>query len=191
MSYTFELTTRPTTSMLKALKKLLKNTGKINSEKEYNQLLVQIITLTKTYPLPKNQGHLFRKELQEATRSYPLSEPTPWGGVPIKAVDVEKDYIRKLLVIKQYGILGFEIHKYKLEKLNILEGICLLIASQRSAKDWQKGQVSVALGKKGNKVVLEPGDEHGIIALTNCVIEEQSTNHLTDLSYIFESDQVE
>jgi len=191
MSYTFELTTRPTTPMLKALKKLLKNTGKINSEKEYNQLLVQIITLTKTYPLPKNQGHLFRKELQEATRSYPLSEPTPWGGVPLKAVDVEKDYIRKLLVIKQYGILGFEIHKHKLEKLKILEGICLLITSQHGAKDWQKGQVSVALGKKGNKVVLEPGDEHGIIALTNCVIEEQSTNHLTDLSYIFKSNQVE
>lgn len=190
MNYSFRLTTRPTTTFLKAVKTLLENLESITSEKEYNIVLTRIITLAKKYPMQKEQGSLFTKELREGTKNYPLSEPTPWGGVPLKAVDVEKDYIRKLLVIKQYGILGFEIHKHKLEKLKILEGICLLITSQHGVKNWQKGHVSVALGKKGNKVVLEPGDEHGIIALTNCVIEEESTNHLDDLVYIFNSFQV-
>jgi hypothetical protein len=58
-------------------------------------------------------------------------------------------------------------------------------------KGFIKGVVTLTLGKKGDTVTLHPGDEHGIIALTNCVIEEESTNYLTDLTYIFQSNQVE
>lgn len=190
MNYTFRLTTRPSVPFLKALKTLLENTGAIRSEQAYNHLLTQIIRLAKAYPMHKTQGSLFAKELKEGTRNYPLSEPTPWGGVALKQINVDKDFVRKLLVIKQYGILGFEIHKQKLEKLKILEGVCLFIASGHEKKGFTKGIVSIALGRKDDKVILRPGDEHGIIALTNCVIEEVSTNHLTDLVYIFPSLQI-
>jgi hypothetical protein len=190
MSYTFTLTTQPTTPFLKKLQTILVETQEITSEKSYNALITHVINLAKQYPLPKNQGSLFAKELKEGTKDYPLSESTPWGGVPLKQVNVDKDYIRKLLVVKQYGILGFEIHKQKLEKLKVLEGMCLLISSQHERKNWEKGRVSIQLGKPVDKVTLQPGDEHGIIALTNCVIEEESTNHLTDLTYIFQASQV-
>jgi hypothetical protein len=190
MSYTFTLTTQPTTPFLKKLQTILVETKEITSEKSYNALITHVINLAKQYPLPKNQGSLFAKELKEGTKDYPLSESTPWGGVPLKQVNVDKDYIRKLLVVKQYGILGFEIHKQKLEKLKVLEGMCLLISSQHERKNWEKGRVSIQLGKPVDKVTLQPGDEHGIIALTNCVIEEESTNHLTDLTYIFQASQV-
>lgn len=189
-SFTFTLATKPTTPFLKTLKTLLEKTDPIASGKEYNILLAKIIGLARKYPMQKEQGSLFAKELKEGTKNYPLSEPTIWGGVTLKEVNVKKNYIRKLLVIKQYGILGFEIHKEKLEKLKVLEGICLLISSQHSKKGWQKGQVSIVLGKKGDTALLQPGDEHGVIALTNCVIEEESTNHLTDLMYIFKSAQI-
>ena len=189
-SFKFILATKPSTPFLKTLKTLLEIIDPIASEKGYNTLLAKIIGLAKKQSLQKTQGALFAKEMEQATSNYPLSEPTDWGGVPLKEVNVDKDYIRKLLVVKQYGILGFEIHKEKLEKLKVLEGICLLISSQHNKKGWQKGQVSIALGKKGDKVILQPGDEHGIIALTNCVIEEESTNHLTDLTYIFKFAQI-
>ncbi len=190
MTYTFRLTTKSPTPFLKTLNTCLKEQGSISSEKEYNKLLQQIIALAKKYPLHKKQGSLFTKALKEGTKNYPLAEPTVWGGVSLKEVNVEKDYIRKLLVVKQYGILGFEIHKEKLEKLHVLEGICLLISSQHSKEGFKQGVVNISLGEKGSKVVLEPGDEHGIIVLTDCVIEEQSTNHLTDLVYIFNTSQV-
>jgi hypothetical protein len=99
----------------------------VRSENQYNQLLKELFS-SKKYPLLKTQGTLFAKELKEATRQYPL-RAYYMGRSTFKQVDVEKDYIKKLLVIKQYGILGFEVHKQKLEKLRVLEGICLLIAS--------------------------------------------------------------
>lgn len=179
MSYTFSLTTKPTTPFLQKLHELLANTKPIANETAYNHLLQHIITLAKTYPENKTQGPLFQKEIKEAIRPYPLSEPTVWGGVVLKHIDVEKNSIRKLLIIKQYGILGFERHKKKIEKLNVLEGACILITAH-----------SLTLATIGDKITLHPGDEHGIIALTNCVIEEKSTNHLDDLTYIFPSQQI-
>jgi len=145
------------------------------SEKDYNQMLRQIISLSKEKYKFKIKTPLFNQEIKLIKAKKHLSEPTLWGGVNLKKVDVGKDYIKKLLVIRKYGILGYEYHKKKIERLKILEGYCL---------------VNFKLAKPGNRFKYAPGREHGVIALTNCVIEEQSTNDLDDLIFIFNSKQV-
>ena len=133
---------------------------------------------------------LFDKEIKHIKNKIPLTEQTPWGGVSLKKVDVTKDFIQKLLVVQKYGILGFEIHKKKLEKLIILEGSCLILYSNHKSKNWKIGKISTKMASVGDQFEFQPYDEHGIIAFSNCVIEETSTNHLDDLTYIFKADQV-
>ena len=164
--------------------KFLNHTYPVNSEPEYNLLLKKVIALAKKQYHFKLKTPLFNQEIKLIKQKLALSEPTVWGGVNLKLVDVAKNKIRKLLVIKKYGILGFEVHKAKIEKLNILEGKCLMIHSQG------KNKIGVNLVKPGDKFKFLPGDEHGVIALTNCVIEEQSTNHLDDLIFIYNSQQI-
>lgn len=147
----------------------------IKTEKEYNQMLKETLkNCVKKYKY-KLQTPLFDQEIKLIRVKKPLSEPTPWGGVNLKKVDVEKNYIKKLLVIKKYGILGWEYHKQKIERLKVLEGYCL---------------VNFKLAKPGDKFKYLPGQAHGVMALSNCVIEEQSTNNLDDLIFIFHSKQV-
>lgn len=147
----------------------------VTSEKDYNRMLREIVTKCKSQYKYKIKTSLFDKEIKLITERKPLSEPTLWGGVNLKKVDVVKNYIKKLLVIRKHGILGWEYHKHKIERLKILEGYCL---------------VNFKLAKSGDKFKYVPGQAHGVIALTNCVIEEQSTNNLDDLIFIFNSKQV-
>jgi len=140
--------------------------------------------------LPSAKFATYETEVIPISKSAPLTEKTAWGGVALKKVDVEKNYIRKLLVIAKHGVLGFEIHKLKHEKLKILEGVCIVLFSNHANSNWKQGKISVELGATGDKFEFLPNDEHGIIALTNCVIEERSTNHLDDLVYIFKASQV-
>jgi len=189
MKYTFTIDKKSFNACPKirsCLKTVLSANNTASTEKEFNELIRRIVIELKKEKLP-NDSSLFTKELTSINTTSPLLEKTPWGGVSIKKVDTAKNFVQKLLVIQQYGILGFEIHNRKLEKLNILEGLCILISSQHKSKLWKKGNVILILGKKGTKVTFQPGDEHGIITLTNSVIEETSTNHLDDLVYIFRS----
>lgn len=190
MTYTFTVDKKSFATHKKLLL-LLETSLKENTastEKEYNKLIYSIISALQKEKLP-SKSPLFTKEIALSGIASPLVEKTVWGCVNIKKADTAKDFVQKLLVVRQHGILGFEIHKQKLEKLKILEGLCILISSQHKSKTWKKGVAALSLGKKGTKVTLQPGDEHGIIALTNCVIEETSTNHLDDLVYIFNSQQ--
>lgn len=192
MTYAFTLDKKSFEAMpqlFSQLQAFLDKTHTASSEKEYNGFIHALVALLKNEQI-RNSSRLFAKELKDITITSPLIEPTVWGGVSIKKVDTTKDFVQKLLLVKQYGILGFEIHKRKLEKLHVLEGTCLLLSSQHKKTAWEKGQVTIVLGKVGTQVVLEPGDEHGIIALIDCVIEETSTNHLDDLVYIFPSQQL-
>lgn len=148
---------------------------KVKSEKEYNKMLRQIIVLCKKKHQYKLKTPLFNQEIKLIKAKKPLSEPTAWGGVNLKRVDVAKNYIKKLLVIRKYGILGYEFHKQKIERLKILEGYCL---------------INFKFAKPGDRFKYVPGQEHGVVALTNCVIEEQSTNNLDDLIFIFNSKQI-
>lgn len=192
MTYTFTLDKASFTRYPKlqnALANVLAKTNTVATTRGYNRFVKQLVATLQKTPLTIND-RLFQKEKAALVLRSPLIEKTRWGGVSIKKVDTEKDFVQKLLLVKQYGILGFEVHKRKREKLCVKEGFCLLLSLQHSSKQWKKGLVTIALGATGKRVTLEPGDEHGIIALTNCVIEETSTNHLDDLVYIFLTRQV-
>src|SRR5258708_8911310 len=94
----------------------------ITQEKEYNITLRKIKLLASSLHVPQVSSSFFKQELKAVIRKRPLTEPTGWGGVVLKKLDTEKDFVQKLLVIKKKGVLGFEIHKRKKEHLKILEG---------------------------------------------------------------------
>ena len=167
----------------------VKTIKSIATTSQYDNIVKKLISLFKNKSLDSAKFTLFYKEKVAISKSKPLTEKTPWGGVALKKVDVGKNYIRKLLVIKKHGVLGFEIHKLKHEKLKIVEGTCIVLYSSHSKPGWKPGKVSVKIASTGDKFEFLPNDEHGIIALTNCVIEETSTNHLDDLVYIFKAEQ--
>jgi len=162
----------------------------IHSQTQYQKVLENVIQDTKKYKVPSTKISIHPKELPPIKKHKPLTEETLWGGVALKKVDVGKDFIQKLLVVNEHGILGFEFHKEKLEKLNVLEGYCLVFYSIHNSKNWEKGKITVTLATVGDKFEFQPYDEHGIVALTDCTVEETSTNHLDDLFYVFKSSQV-
>lgn len=161
-----------------------------SSEHKYNNVMKQLIGIVKNHDILPHANLLFAKEIKSVQKSAPLTEQTGWGGVVYKKVDVDKNYIQKLLVIKQYGVLGFEYHDYKIEQLTVLEGSCLLFYQHYSKNNTQKnGEIRAVLYTPGDTIKLQPKDKHGIIALQNLVIQETSTNHLDDLIYIYNSNQ--
>lgn len=165
-------------------------TGRIDTEKQYNSIIKNLINISKKFNFPSKKSHLYDKEIAEIKKSAPLTEKTAWGGVSLKKVDVNRNYIRKLLVIGKCGVLGFEIHKMKHERLKILEGLCIVLYSNHEKRNWEPSKISIKVGTEGDEFEFLPRDEHGIVALTNSVIEEKSTNHLDDLTYIFVASQV-
>lgn len=160
---------------------------KIVSLHDYNRIVRELVFFAKKQYRVQISTPIFSEELTTIEQKKPLTESTIWGGVTLKKVDVEKDLIEKLLVIREYGILGFEIHEKKDEKLEIIEGSCLVVHVDH-INDTQK--IALNFASKGDKFHFEPGEEHGVIALTNCVIKENSTNHLDDLIYIFKASQI-
>lgn len=163
----------------------------ISTSEQYNHAIVDMIRSVRGIVLQKSSSSRFSKEIRQIQASAPLSEKTIWGGVTLKKVDVEQNFIQKLLVIKKYGVLGFEIHKKKLEKLKILEGTCIVLYSNHGKKQHSKGEITVKIASPSDRFIFHPKDEHGIIALTNCLIEETSTNHLDDVVYIFKAEQLD
>ena len=175
----------------KKLASYIKTVKSITTTDQYNIFIKKVISIFRNSKLfPAKQFPVFDKEIIAISKSAPLTEKTPWGGVVLKNADVEKDYIRKLLVIGKNGVLGFEIHKLKHERLKIIEGVCMVLYSNHSNTKWQPGKIFVEMGVPEDKFKFLTNDEHGIITLTKCVIEERSTNHLDDLVYIFPASQV-
>lgn len=172
------------------LEEVLGQASSLKNLKDYQDMVKKIVKVTKSQRLPQTKIAIHPQEIPAIKKHKPLTEPTMWGGVCLKKVDVEKDFIQKLLVINKFGVLGFEIHKRKVETLRVLEGYCLVFYSNHDEKGWKKGQITVKLGTVGDKFHFETYDEHGIIALTDCTIEETSTNHLDDLFFIYKLSQV-
>ena len=170
--------------------KIVRDTKNFRDTSDYQKFLKNVIRALRQVSLQTNKKSIFAKEIIRIKNGSPLTEKTSWGGVSLKNVDVEKDFIRKLLVIRKHGILGFEIHRKKLEKLRIVEGKCFVLYSNHKSKNWQKGKISLTYAAPDDRFEFLPMDEHGIIAITNCVIEETSTNHLDDLTYIFKANRV-
>lgn len=191
---------------VEALTQYLATSKPIDNEADYNLLLQDIDGLIQKHitlfniPTPE----FFDPEIaaiehnpQEAYPDPMIAHDIPWGGVVHKFIDVNKTrekednkLVEKLLVIRQRGILGFEIHTKKDEHLHVLEGVVLFIHSVHGDKAWKKGQVSMTLVEKGAEIRLLPGDEHGMIALSNSVVKETSSYHLSDLIFLFNSQQV-
>lgn len=134
----------------------------------------------------------FEKEMGPIQRQSEITKAVPWGGVSFQHVNVPENYIQKLLVIQQRGILGFELHHKKHEALEVLDGYALIFASSHDMPGWQRGQVKLTFAGVGDSFVLPPEDEHGMIALTNCIVQETSDNELeaADLIFVFNSQQV-
>ncbi len=196
MSYFFESTPNIPTknakkyfqrnnSFEKSLLSYIRSIKSIKTTQNYRNVIKKLLFIMKGAKYPPLKLKTYEKELDLIKENIPLSEKTIWGGVTLKKVDVGKDYIQKLLVINAYGLLGFEIHKLKHEKLKILEGVCFVLYSNHAKPKWKKGSITIRLATANDRFDFLPNDEHGIIALTNSVIEEISTNHLADLTYIF------
>lgn len=163
----------------------------VSTESEYNEFLKELFEVIHVHQdLFTLTSPLYNTEIGPIQAKRALTEVTPWGGVALKKVDVDENYVRKLLVVGKKGILGFEIHELKHEHLNVLEGICLFIHSVHEDPGWKEGVVNLSLVLPGDTITLLPGDEHGIIALTDSVVEETSTNHLDDLIFLFNSKQL-
>mgnify|MGYP003394581548 CR=1 FL=1 len=176
--------------LAKSIKEIISSSQKFETKSDYQKFLNQIISAVKENSPKGISTPLFNKEILPINKETPLTEKVIWGGVSLKNVDVDKDFIQKLLVVQKYGILGFEIHKQKLEKLRVLEGKCIVLYSNHNTSGWEKGKITIKAAQRGNTFEFQPNDEHGIIAISNCVIEETSTNHLDDLTFIFQASQV-
>jgi hypothetical protein len=159
-----------------------------SSEREYREVMKRLISVVRNQKQTSKGSPLHSTEIAPIRRGKPLTERTHWGGVSMKEVDVENDYIRKLLVVNRLGVLGFEYHRMKQENLRVLEGSCLVVYSNHNAPEWKRGRLSWKIAAPGDRFQFLPYDEHGILALTNCVIEETSTNHLDDLVFVYKMD---
>lgn len=177
-------------NVFKELNSYIQTVNTITSASQYNNIIKKLVFIVNNKIFTSEKSPMYNKEIIPISKSEPLTERTPWGGVAPKEVHVDKNHIKKLLVIAKHGVLGLEIHKLKHEKLKILEGICIVLYSNHSRHDWKPGKISVKIAFPGYKFEFLPNDEHGIIAITDCVIEEKSTNHLDDLVYIFKASQV-
>lgn len=195
MAYFFDTTQlknkdRTYTTLVADIRSICNRYLNIQSTEQYNVFLRDLTNCLRMHKTSSTKSSLFQKEMQDINTAVPLSEKTVWGGVTLKKLDVAKDFVQKLLVIKKLGILGFEIHNLKHEKLKVLEGVVLVLYSNHAKKGFKKGKITLSIGTPGDKFEFLPKDEHGMIALTDAVVEETSTNHLSDLVYIYPSAQV-
>ncbi len=157
-----------------------------SSREEYLATIKGIEAIARRHIFYSN-SHLHAKEIEAIKKGHPLTERTKWGGVSLKKVDVDNDFIKKLLVIEKFGKLGFEYHRRKHEHLEVVEGICIALYSNHKSRGWSRGKTSFRIAAKGDRFDFMPYDEHGILALTDCVIEEKSDNHLDDLVFVYDA----
>lgn len=162
----------------------------VDSKERYLSLIGGITDIIAKYaneltmPTP-----LYDKELERIGKNE-LTFKTPWGGVAFKEVSVTNNHVEKLLVVEQArkpsGVLGFEYHHKKDEKLEIEEGYAIFISTGQPSETGEE-TVTLTFAQKGDTAVLHPGIKHGVIALTNLVIRETSTCDLDieDLLFVF------
>lgn len=107
--------------------------------------------------------------------------PTGWGGVHV--LSYQHPEVEKFLVVDQGRFLAFEKHAEKTETLFGEEGVGVLVYRCELTT-----QLRSELIEPGWTRTLRPGQEHTIIALSNLVVRERSTDPLgmdQDLIFIF------
>ena len=86
--------------IFKRFAEYVKSVSHISTTFQYDNFIQETISLTINVKFRSiKRFPVYEKEIIQISKSSPLTEKTPWGGVAIKKVDVEKDYIKKLLVI--------------------------------------------------------------------------------------------
>jgi len=110
--------------------------------------------------------------------------PTSWGGVHV--LSYEHPQVEKFLAIDKERFLAFEMHAEKIETLVGEEGYGVLVYRCESS-----GQLKAETIEPGWTRTLQPGQEHTIIALSNLLVRERSTDPRgmdQDLIFIFTPD---
>jgi mannose-6-phosphate isomerase-like protein (cupin superfamily) len=97
----------------------------------------------------------------------------PWGHEEIFAETPH--YVGKILFVRQGEALSLQYHEIKEETLRVLDGELELVTG--TDVDHLESHVI------GPEVVfhLSPGTLHRMIAVTDCLLLEVSTNHLDDV----------
>jgi hypothetical protein len=162
-----------------------------DSQESYDKFVTGLMELVSQSNIGNSlTKKVFNFELKQIEKKTPLIEKTPWGLVSIQKVIVPENHIEKYLVVKKDGVLGFEFHERKHEKLDIKEGIAMIIYADRDASGYEEGQLMAHIGTAGSVYEFMPYDEHGMVALIDSVILETSTNDLDDLIFIFNTTQI-
>lgn len=190
--YTFRINSEATAPAALPAEFVAEITGRINasrpidSDQAYTDFLAGITEIIQRYSsgliadTPIFEARLPRIGRHEQTISVPA-----WGGVFFTFASEADDRVEKYLIVKQaadpLGVLGFEYHQKKVEKLKVEEGYVLLMKADDS------GNVSLTFAGPGDSCELNPPTAHGIIPLTNTAILETSNYQLDadDLLFIF------
>jgi mannose-6-phosphate isomerase len=97
----------------------------------------------------------------------------PWGHEIIFAVT--KDYVGKLLVIREGHQLSLQFHKVKEETIYLHRGEMLLTFESET------GELSEVTLKEGQSHHIPPNRKHRMKAVKDCEVFEVSTPHLEDV----------
>lgn len=127
-------------------------------------------------------GEKFTKAFGDVQSAVEGSFKTSWGGVHVtKHVP---PLVEKFLVVSQSRYLAFEKHEEKTETLVGADGIGLLVYRPEASVEL----VSLLICP-GTEITLKPGQEHCLIALSDLLVFEKSTDPKgmdKDLIFIFE-----
>jgi mannose-6-phosphate isomerase len=97
----------------------------------------------------------------------------PWGYELIWAKT--KDYVGKVLHIKQGHQLSLQFHQRKEETIYLARGEMRLLFED------EKGQLEPIIMKPGDAHHIPPGRKHRMIAVEDCDVFEVSTPQLDDV----------
>jgi mannose-6-phosphate isomerase-like protein (cupin superfamily) len=97
----------------------------------------------------------------------------PWGHEEIFAET--EQYVGKILFVRQGEALSLQYHEIKEETLRILEGEIELVTGS-DVENLESHMI-------GPETVfrIPPGTLHRMVAVTDCLLLEVSTNHLDDV----------
>jgi len=164
---------------------LIKVSKPVDSDEAYTNFLAGVTGVVKKYASQLTaETPIFQSRLPRIGR-HEQTIPTGWGGVFFREASESRNLVEKFLIVKQAvdpsGVLGFEYHKKKVEKLRVEEGYTLLMQAGSA------GTVTLTFAGPGDSCKLEPPTAHGIIPLTNTAILETSNYELDadDLLFIF------
>jgi hypothetical protein len=156
---------------------LVNASKQIHDGVEYESLIGKITAVIKHHSSEISiQNKLFINQMALINDEELDFEVKDWGGVAYQKADVKKHIREKYLLVRQsidpIGTLWLEYHKEKHENLTFKAGYSLITTSEPN--QWERGQLSVAFAGPNDKFTLNPGNVHGIIALTDLAVFEQS-----------------